>query len=638
MTMNTHETYGSPTAELEVDRLFVYGTLNNPHYLKLIAGQQLLTQKGTLHNHRRIHPKSGYPFALPWKGCKIEGKIVYGLTPAILARIDQYESEGTLYIRRVVQVRVEEEWVDAFVYIGKPKAIRPFFKKDIQMRDRIEDYVEQQVRSYLKERADRCLIDDIASLPMRVTNELLSEEYHSILRLYFKDAGMPSFIIKHELENANVPNLDWLQSDPEARRYADSYLKLATKFMIFNQLEERFRHDFRAQVKVTDDYYMHTLSMLMALKLLVTHNAKLQEAISKLRVHRYSPDMSYIDYAVAAIFIADELYTEQRAREVVDWVRENRHIGRLPIGAELEFSNLGARSIEAKAGEDPIFDTFYYFYDFDLMRRGWKLGAHVDDHGFLGSSNIRTRGFLELAFGRYKLLGDVSKPATQDPWILSQLIELSIRFMEVKPHSLHLSMQVDSDRPFEPIQDPEHLLCLLLLGGDIREDRSGTLRERRIYRGEILYPRVGVYFSRYNRHHGNPEDPDWSPVIEYQFPRLFFDYDYQPLIMALKGYQTARNPYPLKAYKPCPYKEWHDEIETALLEWSKHPTPVSETSLKTFLEAVEEGLDRESRSLGPRIQRYAMRILGRIEEQLYRRNRRIQNYHEHRDRKAHTVY
>ena len=93
----------------------------------------------------------------------------------------------------------------------------------------------------------------------------------------------------------------------------------------------------------------------------------------------------------------------------------------------------------------------------------------------------------------YKLLGDVSKPATQDPWVLSQLIDLAVRFIEVKPHSLHLSIQTSQKQDFKKLENPEYYLCLLLLGGDLREDSHGKLREMRIFRGEILHPDIGVF-------------------------------------------------------------------------------------------------------------------------------------------------
>jgi hypothetical protein len=347
-----------------------------------------------------------------------------------------------------------------------------------------------------------------------------------------------------------------------------------------------------------------------------------------LGINRYDPSFSYTDYAVAAIFIADELYQSGHTKEIVDWVHQNRKVGATTLGSELEFSNLGGRAPYSNEGEDPVFDNFFYFYDFDLMRRGWKMGAHVDDHGFLTSADVRTRGFLEIAFGRYKLLGDVSKPATQDPWVLSQLIDLAIRFIEVKPHSLHISIGIDPDQPFHPIANPDFVLCLLLLGGDLRLDPQGVLREMRIYNDEIFLENRGLFISRLNRHHQYPEEDKWSSVVEYQFPRLNYDYDYQPLIMALKGFQFEANPFPFKDFKKCPCQDYYDELEGMLKKWAESPTPVSEKSIREFIDIIEKGLVKEAKLVAPPYLSYAQNILGRIEEQINRRNKRVKAYHE----------
>lgn len=616
--------------EKSPDTLFVYGSLNSPYHRQLLIGQTLPVKEAVLYNYRRIHPKSGYPFAIPWSGSKIEGTLIHNITPEILRKLDEYESEGELYTREIVTAYIEEQPLETYVYIGIPEALRPYFKRGIAIPDRIEEFIERDVSKHLEEKAARYLLKDVdhEGLPLKVTRELLSEETHSLVREYFREAGLPVFIIKHELENVDIPTLDWVKYDSDAANYADEYMQLAVKFMVFNQIEERFRHDFRPYVKVSDEYYLHTISAMMALKLLVSNYRKLQLAMFQINADKYEPSFSYVDYAVAAIFIAKELYSEARAKEIADWVRANRRVGNTPLGAELEFSNIGGRVIGAEEGEDSKFDGFYYFYDFDLMRRGWKLGAHVDDHGFLTTTHTRTRGFLELAFGRYKLLGDVSKPATCDPWILSQLIDLAIRYLGIRPHSLHLSLQTASNVPFQKLENPDHLLCLLLLGGDIRPDQDGKLREMRIYRKEIISDNSNVHFSRLNRHHKDPDEMSWNSVVEYQFPRLYFDYDFQPLIMALKGFQLGANACPLLDDKNCLYEEYQNELEEFLITWATHPVSVGDHALKEFIKIVEQGLDQEIKLVGSkRYSKYAQRILGRIEEQLQHRNQRIQTYH-----------
>jgi gamma-glutamylcyclotransferase (GGCT)/AIG2-like uncharacterized protein YtfP len=613
--------------ERELDALFVYGSLNDDRHFRLITGQTLPGIPARLPQFRRVHPKNAFAFAIPWRGSHIEGRLLSGLTPALLAKLDDYESAGTLYRRQMVEVEAAGQKRRAWVYLANPESIRPWLERGFAERDRIEAFVERNVQLYLEEKADRCLLIDRKQLALAVTRELLSEEVESLLTHQLLDDNVAPWIIKHEIEKASLPDLEWLEGDSKARRYAGAYLGLAVKFMIFNQIESRFRDAFRGVSRAEERLYEHTLSSLMALKLLVDHEATLRNAMTQLNVDGYRPDFNYPDYAVTALIIAEELWQKERSRTVAEWLEEHRQRGQTPLGAELEFSQLGVRAVQATENEDPLYDSFFYFHDFDLARRGWKLGAHVDDHGFTAARQQRSRGFLELAFGRYRLYGEVSKPATQDPWVLAQLINLAARFIGLKPHSLHLSIQADETVPFKRLENPEFFLCLLLLGGDLREDAGGKLREMRIFQGEILHPETGLYISRLNRHNQRPNEESLTDVVEYQFSRLQYDYDYQPLIMALKGFQRRANPYPFKDCSDCPDREMHQDLETTLKQWAAFPSPVSQSSCQAFLEIVQSGLAEEAAVAGPEYARYVTEVMETIAARLQRRNQRIIDYH-----------
>ncbi|GAI66282.1 unnamed protein product, partial [marine sediment metagenome] len=90
---------------------------------------------------------------------------------------------------------------------------------------------------------------------------------------------------------------------------------------------------------------------------------------------------------------------------------------------------------------DPIYDGFKYFYDFRLDVLSWKLGGYIDDHTG-ATDQARRSGFLELAPGRLNIVGELSRPATADPWLLDKLIHEIVIFYNVRPHSLHLSFQL----------------------------------------------------------------------------------------------------------------------------------------------------------------------------------------------------
>ncbi|MBN2355659.1 gamma-glutamylcyclotransferase, partial [candidate division KSB1 bacterium] len=77
-----------------IGRLFVYGSLNDDHQFRLITGTNLPSQPATLLNYRRVQPRQGFSFAVPWRGDRIEGKILTGVTSALLDKLDEYESLG----------------------------------------------------------------------------------------------------------------------------------------------------------------------------------------------------------------------------------------------------------------------------------------------------------------------------------------------------------------------------------------------------------------------------------------------------------------------------------------------------------------------------------------------------------------
>ena len=71
----------------------------------------------------------------------------------------------------------------------------------------------------------------------------------------------------------------------------------------------------------------------------------------------------------------------------------------------------------------------------------------------------------------------------------------AVAFAELKPHSLHLSFQLEKGRPSGEPPPPQHLMCLLILGGDVNFDENGTLREKRLHQREIYNEFTGLDFG-----------------------------------------------------------------------------------------------------------------------------------------------
>ncbi len=602
-------------------RLFVYGTLLEPRHVRALTGRDFHYRAAVLRGFERIGGASAYPFILPREGRTVRGKVIEGLDPESLRRIDEYEGEGHLYFRQQVSVVVEGQELTAYTYVGNPRAF------DLQEVEEIQP--EERLEKYLADRLERLLETEVSDeqstvLRGRTKAELLGGATEEMLQAQF-DGALPPQLLHYAIRQQTWPSLHWLAQEPDAQPYAPAYLHLILRQTVFNQVESRVRHDFRWATRTAIAFHQHSLSSLLALHYLNQRRDQLETEISCRDIGRYLPELDYGDYVAAGVVIAEALYDHHQAADTALWLAEHRRRGGTPIGAEIELSNLGKDTITASPGQDPTFDCFFYFHDFDLTRRLWKLGGLRDDHKFVTASRERSRGFLEFALGRYRIVGDLSKPATYDPWVLSTLINEIVTFIQVAPHSLHLSVDPPRGRPFASPEHPSDFLCLLLLGGDLAEDDQGSLRERRIYQGEILNPYTGLEFSRLN-YHRRLEGAQDVPVVEFLFPRLRAHQDYEPLLLALKGIQWQSNPAPLVARQDTPPAQWQSDVADLLTRWAATPYPLATQDISAFLSRVEAGLAREAQEAVGHRQDYVAQQLAGIESQLNQANNLVASH------------
>jgi gamma-glutamylcyclotransferase (GGCT)/AIG2-like uncharacterized protein YtfP len=594
--------------------LFVYGTLTDIYVFTVVAGEKPQAQEAVLEGYEKVSSLKSFPYVTPRAGATVEGLLVKGLSAKALAQIDQYEAEGELYVRRKAVVRTGNGTEEAYIYAAGPelKTFEP--PPDLEVADRVAEFIKRRIEGTIA--AEVPAQSQIRELEIRARGELLGDAVEDLVRGHFDHPGLPQFVVKHRLEESGLPSLAWLKREPDAVKYTPCYFRFIVKTIIFNQIEERVRRDFRGSVRVADKYYEHAVSSLAALQFVADSLGPVSEIMDSLGVAVYDADLEYIDYAVAAIFIADELYSRERLAPYVERIKEHRARGGEPLGCEVEFSPLGPDIIGAAPDEDPTFDGFYYFDDFDLGGRLWKLGGHVDNHRVVTPDRGRVRGFLEFALGRYKILGDLSKPVTADPVILSDLANAVVAFAEMKPHSLHLSLQLEEGRPAGPPPPSWQLICLLILGGDINFDEGHALREKRLYRREIYNQFTGLDFSRHNEHRCRLDDDRPASVIEYEFPRLFYEHSYVDLVMALKGFQLASNPAPLDLSPDATYLAYNREVETELLTWAEAPYALDKDDIDDFVATVEEGLAYETRHLNGHPPAFCRGWLDKIERKL----------------------
>lgn len=604
--------------------LFVYGTLISEHNQKIVTGKVFPRDRAILKNYRKVMSAECFPFIIPYRGTEVEGYILYSIDENSLNRMDRYEAEGDLYKRKSVEVYVDGKTTPVFceVYVGNVRSIREHFMPGTDIDDRIEKYVESEIDEIILQ--DSLKQQDYlqALQNKRIIKELFGSTVEEIVKAHVSRFNLPLSFLAKNLYSSGLPTLKNIRNNPEIAPYADNYISFAVKHIIFNQLEDHVRADFTGEVKVAHKFYEHTISVLLALEHMNRQAAKVEYLMNEYGLNIFHADWEYIDYAEKAIKIADSIYNKMELASRVEVIKKNRNCGIIPLGAEVEFSTIGRHTVEKGKPLDPEYNCFHYFHDFDLTRRLWKLGGHLDDHCFPDPTKPRSYGFLEYAFGRFRIYGDLSKPVTVDPWVLNRLINEATKFSGVRPHSLHISIQAGNSIQFEKKNKIEHLICLLLLGGDLGYDLQGKLREKRIYHGEIIDKAGLLRFNLENIHYSDEDKLNRSTVIEYQFPRLYSEFNYQPLILALKGYQIAKNPRPL-----CPAENLNAigyyEMEH-LREWAASPYPVSEKEIHKFLSIVEDGLMGENEGRPAHKLTYIRKNLALINIQIKAKNKFVQ--------------
>ena len=98
--------------------LFVYGTLVDLRRVEALTGRQFARVEATLEGFERIESDGGYPYILPKLGGSVAGLLLKNIDTASLNRLDEYEAEGDLYLRREVEVLVGGQPIHAMTYVG----------------------------------------------------------------------------------------------------------------------------------------------------------------------------------------------------------------------------------------------------------------------------------------------------------------------------------------------------------------------------------------------------------------------------------------------------------------------------------------------------------------------------------------
>lgn len=94
--------------------VFTYGTLMRGESANLRFGEMDYVADGVLRDYG-IYEAGSFPAAVPVKGFSVYGEL-YEVEDEVLRRLDEYEGEGSLYIRRLVKIEAGPKVFDAWFY------------------------------------------------------------------------------------------------------------------------------------------------------------------------------------------------------------------------------------------------------------------------------------------------------------------------------------------------------------------------------------------------------------------------------------------------------------------------------------------------------------------------------------------
>lgn len=108
-------------------RLFTYGTLKRKGRLEALTGEKLGEPKpAVLPGYKKFPTPFGYPVALERPGEEIEG-LIWEIEDADLDYLDHYEGydeDPPFYFRVRARIRVGDEVIEAWVYVGNEERYR----------------------------------------------------------------------------------------------------------------------------------------------------------------------------------------------------------------------------------------------------------------------------------------------------------------------------------------------------------------------------------------------------------------------------------------------------------------------------------------------------------------------------------
>jgi gamma-glutamylcyclotransferase (GGCT)/AIG2-like uncharacterized protein YtfP len=600
--------------------LFVYGSLRDSTILQSVCGlsftrkaskvdgETLFAEPALLAHYRSVSPDNVYYYAIAAPSSRIEGLVIHDIPARAMAEIDRYE--GKRYDRETVRVNTANGFVEAQAYLVSHDAMKKHFGDrfhvnlihELWLRKRIEKFIKRHIRP-----GERT-VD--AESERRADRELLATTERDLVMSHYRSDAVSDYYLEHELDRPR-PSIKHLYDDPEAEPFIKNYLALVVRQVLLSQLDEHIQSRYRFEIermRTSERYFIRSVSLVAALQMINANGQTVDLIVDKcLQTMPYHRN-DLIDYVKYAVRAAKSMFDARVAEADLARIRSNLHPGLVPLGIEIELSNLGRDAVEPQRSFqkalDPVYDGFKYFYDFHLDVLSWKVGGYVDDHSG-ATDQARRSGFLELAPGRLNIAGELSRPATADPWLLNQLIHEIASFYDVRPHSLHLSLQLRRNQiDKQKILPLGFVKCLLALGGGPERKSSGKMWISRMGNDEIKQYQYGeeIVFARTSKRRwylggddvaNKPPAQATTHVQQYKFIRMDKRANYEPLIVCLKGLQLAYNPAEYLTVEQLKNNPGLQGQYEDLKKWAAEPTEISRQTIDRFIKMVQTGLLNE---------------------------------------------
>jgi gamma-glutamylcyclotransferase (GGCT)/AIG2-like uncharacterized protein YtfP len=648
--------------------LFIYGSLRDRRIFKSVSGfsftrkaskidiETLWAEPAFLAHYRKLSPDNVYFYAVSAPSSKIEGLVVYDIPAWAMAEIDRYE--GKRYKREIVEINTANGSVRAQAYLVTHSSMKKYFGDrfhvnlihELWLRKRIEKFIKRHIRPG-ERTAD-------AESERRAGRELLATTERDLVMSHYHTDAVSDYYLEHELDRPR-PSIRHIYEDPEARPFMKNYLTLVIKQVMLNQLDDQIQSRYRFELEhmhISERYFKRSISILAALQMVNSNSRSVDLIIRKCLQTMPCDKNDLIDYIKYAVRASKSMFDARIAGAKLRRIHSHLQPGLVPLGAEIELSNLGPAAVEPQRSiqkkKDPRYDGFKYFYDFHLDVLSWKLGGYIDDH--TGSTDQGRRcGFLELAPGRLNIRGELSRPATSDPWLLNKLIHEITNFYDVRPHSLHLSFQLRKKQiDHQQILPLGFIKCLLLLGGGPERKDTGRFWVSRMGYNEIT--QNSNRFSSTLEDSVEPESEDsnteelvfartskrrWylggggiadkppsqaiTYVHQYKFIRLGEKTNYEPLIMCLKGLQLDYNPGDYLTVEQLRSSSKLRREYEELKQWAAEPTEIDSHTISSFLRTVRNGLMNEGHHRPAHKLHYIDWVLNTISVQLRTFNEQV---------------